>query len=170
MQEDEEDRTEEERLNIDVSGRRAREVDEGATLEFVTILEIIALLVGRLTQLNDYNSPHSTVDERAVKKLGPGAGLYHLLLAELSDPTIEYPVLVPRGSGTKEKACRVHADLAVREADIDMFVLPDDEGKVSYNSVNEELDKNPCAPSISMERDIKRIRDMMESLQCGVRI
>lgn len=158
------EQAQEDELNFDTAGRVERVVPHSATLQFVTVLELIALLSKRLAQINDFSNPHSQIDPDVVARLGEGAGLYQLLLAEVADETIDYPVEIMRGHGPNAKSCRLHKDLRLEPAILDYFVLADETGRVSYNSVEYDLANNAHAPTLALARDIEQIDALTDAL------
>ena len=165
MQEEEEDAHTEPEVNIAAAGRMSRDVDAGSTLAHVTLLELVALVNKRQEQLNDHENPHGAIAPAVQERLGREAGQTQQILAELMDAEVDFPVLVPRGTGETATHLRVHKDLELHQHVVDAFVLGDEAGRVSYNTVAHDIQVRPHAPTISMERDIQRRAELLENLQ-----
>ena len=67
------------------------------------------LLRNRMAQINDVNSPNGSINPRVIERLGESASLQSLLVAEILDPEVEYPLAILRGGVPK----RLHHDLQV---------------------------------------------------------
>lgn len=150
-------------LNVDPSGSVERRVETGATLCFVTVLEIVALLVHRTAQLDALEGPAATIDPRIVRRLGGGASVLNLMLAEILDPQVEYPLAIVRG-GTP---LRLHHDLKVIPEIVDWVVLSTEKGEVSYDPVVEDLRRRPGASLSSLEREIEDIAQISCNMRNG---
>jgi hypothetical protein len=136
--------------NIDISGLIDRIPDTGATLCFVTYLEIVKLLIVRKEQIDDISGKYNRIAPSVVDRCGENASLLVLLLAELMDPSIEYPLLVERGGNY----LAVHKDLKLLDPILDMIVLTNENGEVSFNSVRTDILEKPGAENVSMLKDI----------------
>lgn len=149
--------------NVDVGGSAVWTCFYGATVNFLYPLELLAVLVHRHGQLCAEGGPYSTIHPRVVERLGEGAGYLALLLAEVADPEIDYPVTVRRGA----VQLRLHKHLEVLDWVLDYFVLETESGSVSYDTVQSDIANRPCASSVAMSEDLRRIRLFAEELRSG---
>lgn len=149
--------------NIDTSGKIVRHVESGATPCYVTKLEMVALIIHRSRQINTPDGPFNKIHPSIVKQLGQDASLKAMLIAELLDPEIEYPVLIMRGN----EPLRPNKDLMILDKFADIFVLINEDGTVSYNNVREDIYKKPNAEYISLMNEIEKAEQEDRRLRKG---
>lgn len=123
-------------LNVEFAGVDTRVIAWGATLQFVTYLELERLVIERLKQLNDPHSPHNVIAPQILEKHGLAVDCVSLLLAEIMDPTLDYPLRIVRGG----HALRIHKDLLVLPELVNTFVLSKPDGSVSYDTFVDDME------------------------------
>jgi hypothetical protein len=141
-------------------GFNNRNIDVGNTLSFVTHLEITQLLIKRMEQLNDPVGKFNQISQKIIVEYGSDTGLLKLMIAELMDSSIEYPLMLKRGSSW----VKIHTDVEVFDEMIDMIVLTTETGEVSFNSVAEDLSLRPGSEHIAMLRDLERLRILRNNM------
>ena len=122
--------------NVNFSGVDTRVIEHGATLEFVTYLEIERLVVERMKQLDDPKSPHNAIAKQVLERYGAGVDRVSLLLAEILDESVKYPLRIVRG----KKSLEIHKDLVVLPDIVNVFVLSKGtDGSVSYDNILDDM-------------------------------
>jgi hypothetical protein len=139
-------------VNLDLTGSCSRKVDPLATFSYVSHLELIEVLRKRYDQLNDPYGPHNTINPSVIDRFKGDASPFRLMLAELVDATVEYPVLIARG----DAHYRIHKDLKLNPTTLDIFVLTLPNGEISYNHVLDDLRNFPNAENEILKREIER--------------
>lgn len=147
-------------VNVEGSGSIERQVAVESTLCFMTVLELIELLRNRMAQINDVNSPNGSINPRVIERLGESASLQSLLVAEILDPEVEYPLAILRGGVPK----RLHHDLQVFPEIVDKIVFHTELGEVSYDDVRDDLKRRPGAQNVSMQRDLEELAKIRRNL------
>jgi hypothetical protein len=146
--------------NIDPSGRRERSIRAESTLCFVTQLEALELLIRRKKQLENLTGKYNQIDPRIINKVGKNASILVLMLAEILDREVEYPLLIKRG----DKFLRLHKDLLVIPAIVDIVVLSDETGNVSFDPIEYDIENRPDAEIRSRLKDIEDIKSIRADL------
>lgn len=140
--------------NLWVYDGKDREIDYRHTLMIVTTNELIKLVITRHSQINDPNSEHRFISKKILDEYGSSAPLLTLILAEIADETIDYPLTIERGS----KQMRLHKDLVLLERTLDIFVMLRNDGSISYDSVLEDLKNRPHAEIQAQREDLENLK------------
>jgi hypothetical protein len=153
----------EDETNLDLKGLHDRVISHEDRLDFVTRLEIEALLMKRMEMLNDPTSPYNTIHPKIVGCHSADADLLMMLIAELLDDTIVYPIAIVCG----DTSLLIHKDLKVHPGIVDIMVGSTATGGVSYDSISDIIkNKIPSATTL-VELEIEAIeslrRDMVKN-------
>ena len=155
MSYDDEEVVEDNQTDVEEVGKTSYVPTSQDTLDFVTIPELLKLLSTRYNQLSSSGSL-SMISPKILEKYGEDADIIALLIAEISDETIEYPLAVMRGN----MPYRIHFDLKISKSVLDIIILTNENGHVSYNFVLDDIKNNPKSEKIAHEKDFKHIEEL----------
>jgi len=147
-------------INIERSGKTERNVRTEDTLCYVTYIEILGLLIKRKEQLDDPDGKYNEIHPSVVARVGASAPILVMMLAEIMDKNVKYPLAIKRG----DNYLKIHEDLEVYNSQLDIVVLMNARGEVSFNSVAEDIDRCPDAANQVIKDDIAAISDLRKRL------
>lgn len=147
-------------LNTAMNGYSERNVTLGSTIGFVTVIEVIALLSERHRQINDVKGNYTSINPKSIERCGKDADMFVLMIDEISDPTIDYPLHIVRD----KTRLRIHKDLILYKWVLDKFVTTDETGKVSFNHIMDDCHNNHNADNLRLLKgaaDYEKISEML---------
>lgn len=177
--ENENNESQEEESTLDLSNINAYVPDINDTPRFAYLFEILEMVNMRHETLSRKDNSihiHPKVMERFGKSRG-NVDLLPLIIAELSDTTIDFPIGIvrseivydERGEPKKDKCgklvynsiqLRAHKNLFIRKDLIDKIIIIRNDGRPSFETTEVSLDKYPSARSKCIEADIQNIQEI----------
>lgn len=116
------------------------------TLRIATDIEVLALMKERIKQLSapEVGPLNPPMSQRVLNIVGTSADIIRMITLELSDPTVDFPVLIKRG----EKYLRPHKDVYILRKSLDFSFLPDSSAGISFE---DNIIASASAPSIKTD-------------------
>ena len=150
----------EDEINVDLKGIDARIVSFGDRPDFISRIEVEALLMERHRLLNDPSSIHNTIHPKIVERYGSDSCVLLMCIAELRDREIPYPIKIMCG-GT---ALTIHKDLEVYPEILDVIVASTKNGNVSYDSMEDVLNDEIHSETMLVENAISEVNAVRKNM------
>ncbi len=139
--------------NNTLKGATSRTFSYEERPDFVSYLEIEALLMERMKQIDNPLSPHNQIHSKIVEKHGSGANVMLMCLAELADKTITYPLCIMHG----DRQLVIHKDLKVHRGMINIIVAKTADGSVSFDDTKEFIEAGIPSETALVENETEQV-------------
>jgi hypothetical protein len=168
-----------EESSLDLSNINTYVSDVQDTAQFAVLYEVLELVNRRHETLSRKDNPIH-INPKVLDRLGKSKDnidILLLIIAELSDSTIDFPVGIVRnqvvydekGEPKMDKCGKIvhspiqlrpHKDIHIRKDLIDKIILIRNDGRPSYETTEVTLNKYPSARSKCIEHDIQNIQNL----------